>query len=81
LHSEKHDMSNVFIVQHENDQESVFLIGVYATEADAQAAVERAKKLPGFKDYPGEFFVDFCTINKDHWTEGYFRSYRDDDDA
>ena len=46
-----------------------------------QPAVECAKKLPGFKDYPGEFFVDPYTINKDQWNEGYVRVYRDGDDA
>ncbi len=43
------------------------LIGVYATEKDADAARDRVKNAPGFIDKPEGFFE----IGKDHWTEGY----------
>jgi hypothetical protein len=46
-------------------------IGVYRTESDAQAAIERLAIQPGFVDLPEGF--QFCAyqLNKDHWTEGY----------
>jgi hypothetical protein len=46
------------------------LIGVYSTRANAEAAIERARLLPGFKDYPEFFIIDPYKLNEDHWTSG-----------
>lgn len=51
--------------------EDVKLIGAYASEAAAQAAIERLRKQPGFRDYPDDFTIDAYEIDKDHWTEGF----------
>jgi hypothetical protein len=49
------------------------LIGVYATEDDANGAIERFKVQPGFCDYLEGFEIDHpYEIGKDHWEEGYF---------
>jgi hypothetical protein len=47
------------------------LIGVYRTVTDAQAAVERIKKKPGFSDEGGMFEVAEYRLNQDHWGERY----------
>ncbi len=47
------------------------LIGVYKTEADAKAAIERLHGKPGFRDRPDGFWIDAYELNMDHWTEGY----------
>lgn len=61
-------MNTVYFVQHENIEndyiEEPRVIGIYSSEKSAQGAVERAKKLPGYSDYPEgfqimEYFLDF----------------------
>jgi hypothetical protein len=48
------------------------LIGVYRTEEDAKAAIERLRRRPGYIDQPDGFQVSRYPLNKDHWIEGYF---------
>jgi len=68
-------MASVFLVQHvhilNEDEENVKLIGIYETEELANAAVVKAKTLPGFEDYPDGFHVDKYELNQDHWLEGF----------
>lgn len=40
------------------ERDDASLIGVYSTEANAKAAIERSKKLPGFRDYPDSFEIN-----------------------
>jgi hypothetical protein len=47
------------------------LIGVYRTEDDAHAAIERLRDKPGFKELPEGFKYYTCVLNRDGWTEGY----------
>lgn len=57
---------------HDLDEEvEVKLLGVYSTEQNAEKARERAKSLPGFRDYPEQFHIDRCKVDKDHWEEGF----------
>lgn len=73
----------VFIVNHVHElssgEEDVKFIGVYRTEQEAQAAVDRAKVLPGFAECPEGFDVQGYELGKDHWTEGYFTYLPEDD--
>lgn len=67
-------MSTVFVLQHEYEwcgREEVKMIGVYATEAEAQAAVERLRDQPGFRDWSDGFAIDEYTLGEDHWVEGF----------
>jgi homoserine kinase type II len=68
-------MTTVFIVQHgyEDDAgcEEVKFIGVYSSEASAQAAVGRLRSQPGFRDRPGDFYIDPYVLDQDHWSDGY----------
>lgn len=52
----------------ENDE---LLIGVYSTEDDARAAIERLKDKRGFSSMPEGFLISRYQLNKDHWTDGY----------
>ena len=64
----------VFVLQHVHeispDTEDVILIGVYSTEDQAKAAIQRVLGEPGFCDAPNGFHMDAYELDKDHWTEG-----------
>jgi hypothetical protein len=67
-------MKTVFIVQHSYELDSceeTKFIGAYSTIEEAEAAVVRLRKQPGFIDRPNDFHINDYEINKDHWTEGY----------
>lgn len=68
-------MTAVFLVQYSHhlpkDDESVFIIGIYSSEAQARAAVERTRRLPGFREPAGDFSIDGYELDQDHWTEGF----------
>lgn len=65
----------VYVVQHEHELDDgssdVKLIGVYASEATAQQACDRLRKLAGFKDHPDGFSVDPYEVGQDQWSEGF----------
>lgn len=67
-------VQTVFVLQHESVAEDVKLIGVYATHADAFAAMQRVRSLPGFRDEPDGFSIDDYEVGLDHWTDGYVAS-------
>jgi hypothetical protein len=66
---------DVFVVQHVHElpggEESVKFIGVYSSEAQAQAAVQRLTPQPGFAETAAGFHVDRYPLDQDHWTEGF----------
>jgi hypothetical protein len=59
------------------------MLGVYSTRESAMAAVERFRKLPGFRDVPQMaehtdalgnpegFYLNEYPLDLDHWSEGY----------
>lgn len=67
-------MPTVFVLQHEYEwcgHDKAKMIGVYATEADAQAAITRLREQPGFRDWPDGFTIDPYELGVDHWIEGF----------
>ncbi len=60
-----------FVHQFEDGGEDELLIGVYRTEDDAKAAIERLRTRQGFAEHPKWFQIEKYELNKDHWTEGY----------
>jgi len=67
---------SVFVVQHSYEVEpcghdETCFIGVYATREDANEAVKRLSKQPGFCERPDCFYVGEYELGKDHWTEGF----------
>ena len=69
-------MDKVFLLwhvhEHENGEDDEKLIGVYRTEIDARAAIERVGSQPGFVEASHGSEICPYELNKDHWTEGYF---------
>lgn len=69
------DITCVFVVQHAhqfpNSREDMKLIGVYASQAKAQEAVDRLRLVEGFRDHPQGFTIDCYVIDHDHWSDGF----------
>ena len=51
--------------------EDVKLIGIYSSKENAEAAIERVRNQPGFREHPGGFQISRCILDKDYWTEGF----------
>jgi hypothetical protein len=67
-------MQTVFVVQHsyeDGEHEETKFIGVYASIADAEAAVARLRDLPGFRHHRHGFTINACVVGQDHWTDGF----------
>jgi len=71
--------STVFVLEHVSRKDTnsdtynndMKLIGVFATESQAQAAVEQLKSQPGFKDYPDGFHIDAYPLGQINWQTGF----------
>lgn len=66
----------VFVLQHESASEDVKLVGIYGSEASAEAAKQRASRLPGFSEEPEGFSIDGYELDRDGWTEGFVTEAR-----
>ena len=68
-------MTKVYVLQHVHEfkdgTEDVKFIGVYSSQENAQAAITRLSKAPGFSEAPGGFHIDEYALDKDQWIEGY----------
>ena len=67
-------MTTVILLWHIDDRgdvEGEKLIGVYASERDADDAISRLREQPGLVDVPFGFLKSEYELNKDHWTEGF----------
>lgn len=66
--------STVFVLHHEYERfgrDESKLIGIYATRADAEAAIGRLRSEPGFRAWPDGFTIGEFELGRDHWTEGF----------
>ena len=54
-----------------DDSDDQKLIGIYSTRAKAEAAIDRARVLDGFRDEPDCFILDEVTLDEDNWTDGF----------
>ena len=75
MRQERESINAVFVLQHlhalPTGEEDVKLIGVYASQASAEAARDRLRRQPGFAQQPDGFTIARYEIGKDHWTEGF----------
>jgi predicted RNase H-like HicB family nuclease len=55
----------------EGEEDIELLIGVYSSDEEAKAAVQRVKDMPGFKDFNEGFQICPYQLNHDHWAEGF----------
>jgi hypothetical protein len=53
------------------------LLGVFANEADALAAIEKAKTQPGFRLWPDRFEIHPRKLGHWEWQEGFSRAMPD----
>lgn len=64
----------VYCVQHENIENDYIkeprVIGIYTSEKLAQEAIERAKKLSGYGNYPEGFQITEYILNLDQFIVG-----------
>jgi hypothetical protein len=51
------------IHEFEDGSESIKLIGVYSSKAHAEAALERVRAQPGFRDHPAGFEIGSYTVD------------------
>ena len=70
------NMKTVFLLQHAyertpDSEEEIKVIGVYATSGDAEDAIARLSKQPGFCDFPEHFEIGEFELGIDHWEEGF----------
>ena len=59
--------------EREGAEDTELLIGVYRTEAEAKAAIDRVKDQPGFRDYPDGFNAYEQRVGQDSWSQGFVR--------
>jgi hypothetical protein len=80
-------MKRVFVLQHlhiiNGDEEDVKMLGVYSSREEGLAAIERFRRLPGFRDTPQMavhtdapgnpegFYLGEYELDQDSWDEGY----------
>jgi hypothetical protein len=68
-------VTKVYVLQHvhelEGGEEDVKLIGVYSSRENAQAAITRLGRAPGFSEALAGFHIDEYQLDKDEWVEGY----------
>jgi hypothetical protein len=60
-----------YVHARDSAEDEELLIGVYGTEEEAKAAIERLKDKPGFVNSPDGFQIHPYEVNRDHWTEGF----------
>lgn len=62
----------LWFVQERAEAEDIeLLIGIYETEEDARAAIERVKDKPGFVDFPQGFEIHPYPLGRTNWLEGF----------
>lgn len=68
-------MKTVYFVEHENIEndyiEEPRVIGICTSEKLGQEAIERAKKLSGFGDFPKGFQITKYALDLDQWNVGF----------
>ncbi|MGV7118986.1 DUF7336 domain-containing protein [Paenibacillus kyungheensis] len=75
-------MITVFLLQHSyevNRVENSKIIGIYSSREIAESTIIKYKKIPGFRNYPNEFFIDGYKLDEDNWEEGFVSSFVLDD--
>ncbi|MEU4481688.1 hypothetical protein AB0F68_27025 [Micromonospora sp. NPDC023966] len=66
------------LVWDEADGDDLKMLGVYSSEAQAKARMQRATSLPGFRDEPDCFYIARHTVDQDEWTDGFVSISGDD---
>jgi hypothetical protein len=70
-------MNSVYVLWHVHNvdgSEDEKLIGVYRSEDDAKAAIERLKMKLGFRETQSGFSIHNYLLNRDSWVDGFVRN-------
>lgn len=60
-----------FTREYDDREDTELHIGIYATRADAEAAIEALKGKPGFRDYPEGFEAHEVELGQAGWQYGF----------
>ena len=60
-----------FVWERQDLADIELLIGVYASEADAENAISRVRSQKGFVRHPTGFQIHMLKVGEDHWTDGF----------
>jgi hypothetical protein len=67
-------MEPMFVVLHDPPESGrVKVIGIYSSDEQARAAIERSRVLPGFAKEPDDFVIHRYELDQDHWPRGFVR--------
>ncbi|MFF0390247.1 hypothetical protein ACFYS8_16395 [Kitasatospora sp. NPDC004615] len=66
-------VNDTMVFLDELDGDDVKLLGIYSSEAEAEARIRRARLQPGFANEPDCFQAGEYDLDEDHWTEGFVR--------
>ena len=67
-------LDKVYVLIHEYEwcgRDETKYIGAFASEAEAEAAIEKLKEQPGFCHFPDDFEIYESTLGKLDWQEGF----------
>lgn len=60
-----------FTREYEDREDTELHIGIYATRADAEVAIDTLKDKPGFRDYPEGFEAHEVELGHTGWQYGF----------
>ncbi len=60
-----------FTREYEHREDTELHIGIYASETEALAVVEKLRAKPGFRDHPEGFDIVPTTLGMTGWQEGF----------
>ena len=63
-----------FVSEKDELEDNGLLIGVYESEAEAIAAIERLRDKPGFVNFVQGFQIHSRNLGQDSWPEGFIKS-------
>ncbi len=61
----------VYLLYHVRKEGQLLLLGVYRSEEDAKAAIERLEDKSGFAQHPSGFEYHAYELGVDIWSEGF----------
>ena len=70
-HFGRRHRDNVGRVLYRRTKDDVKLVGVYASRAEVEAAIERKRAFPGFREEPDCFFVTEYPLDTNLWPDGF----------
>ncbi len=74
MKGERRPTTKVYLLQHvhslDDGEDDVKIIGVYSSRDNAEAAIMRLQRSPGFTDAPDGFHIDEYHVDKEQWVGG-----------